>query len=178
MPHSKTWNFASQYIPGKTTILLGAPHALAHLGISISLAKKITGLDPSTHSMLSMAQWQSSGEILDEGLLVYFNAPRMVSNHATKACEAGLAQRQALGQCCVLLAVFEENTVEVFKPQKWEVNESKALRRPEGFMTMNRAMTSIFWLFAWPVLLEPHPQIIISKPRHPVHLCNLTWKYE
>jgi hypothetical protein len=51
----------------------------------------------------------------------------MVSNHATKACEAGLAQRQALGHCCVLLAVFEENTVEVFKPQKWEVNESKLM---------------------------------------------------
>ncbi|CAK8986488.1 unnamed protein product [Durusdinium trenchii] len=36
------------------------------------------------------------GEILDEGLLVYFNAPRLVTDHASRACEAGLAQRQAM----------------------------------------------------------------------------------
>lgn len=51
------------------------------------------------HKMMTsiVEQYEGTvGEILDEGLLVYFNAPRMVSNHATKACEAGLAQRQAM----------------------------------------------------------------------------------
>lgn len=35
------------------------------------------------------------GEILDEGLLVYFNAPRRLVDHPVKACEAALAQRKA-----------------------------------------------------------------------------------
>ena len=38
------------------------------------------------------------GEILDEGLLVYFNAPRRLVDHPLKACEAALAQRRAMAE--------------------------------------------------------------------------------
>ncbi|CAJ1347014.1 unnamed protein product [Effrenium voratum] len=38
----------------------------------------------------------SVGEILDEGLLVYWNASNSVPDHAAAACEAGLAQRKAM----------------------------------------------------------------------------------